>query len=57
MKKTKKDDKLFSLTLAVPNKYTMEEAVEFVDRQMGTMRNKVVQALAAERGIKIEWTN
>lgn len=57
MKKTKKDDKLFSLTLAVPNKYTMEEAVEFVDRQMGTMRNKVVQALATERGIKIEWTN
>lgn len=57
MKKTKKDDRMFSLTLAVPKSYTMEESVEFVDKQMTAMRNKVVKAIATEKGVKIEWAN
>lgn len=57
MKKTKKDDRMFSLTIAVPKNYTMEESVEFVDKQMTVMRNNVVKAIATEKGVKIEWAN
>ena len=57
MKKTKKDDTMFSLTLAVPKSYTMEESVEFVDKQMTAMRNRVVKAIATQKGVKIEWAN
>ena len=58
MKKTNKEDSyLFAVSMAVPKKFNMPEAVDFVDREIGFIRNNILKQLAKRYGVKLQFSN
>ena len=58
MKKTKKEDSyIFAISLAVPKKLGMGEAVDFVDKEISQIRRNILEQLAKRYGVKLQYSN